>query len=102
MIIAAKAEIEQESHRAREALRGEVAALVVAGAGKVLRREVKRPGPRRLARSDQERAVSTTKTAQDDTEMERRNPSPPIRRSRGQNWPPRAKPGINGPSGWHC
>jgi len=40
MIAAAKAEIEQESHRAREALRGEVASLVVAGAGKVLRREV--------------------------------------------------------------
>lgn len=40
MITAAKAEIEQESHRAREALRGEVAALVVAGAAKVLRREV--------------------------------------------------------------
>jgi F-type H+-transporting ATPase subunit b len=40
MITAAKAEIEQESHRARESLRGEVAALVVAGAGKVLRREV--------------------------------------------------------------
>ncbi len=40
MIAAAKAEIEQESHRAREALRGEVAALVVAGAGRVLRREV--------------------------------------------------------------
>ena len=40
MITAAKAEIEQESHRAREALRGEVAALVVAGAGRVLRREV--------------------------------------------------------------
>lgn len=40
MIVAAKAEIEQESHRAREALRGDVAALVVAGAGKVLRREV--------------------------------------------------------------
>ena len=40
MITAAKAEIEQETHRAREALRGEVAALVVAGAGKVLRREV--------------------------------------------------------------
>ena len=40
MITAAKAEIEQESHRAREALRGEVAALVVAGAGKVLRREI--------------------------------------------------------------
>lgn len=40
MIAAAKAEIEQESHRARESLRGDVAALVVAGAGKVLRREV--------------------------------------------------------------
>lgn len=40
MISSAKAEIEQESHRAREALRGEIAALVVAGAGKVLRREV--------------------------------------------------------------
>ena len=40
MIAAAKAEIEQESHRAREALRADVAALVVAGAGKVLRREV--------------------------------------------------------------
>jgi len=40
MIAAAKAEIEQESHRAREALRAEVAALVVAGAGKILRREV--------------------------------------------------------------
>jgi F-type H+-transporting ATPase subunit b len=40
MISSAKAEIEQESHRAREVLRGEVAALVVAGAGKVLRREV--------------------------------------------------------------
>ncbi|OYY95386.1 MAG: F0F1 ATP synthase subunit B [Hydrogenophilales bacterium 28-61-23] len=40
LIASAKAEIEQESHRAREALRGDVAALVVAGAGKVLRREV--------------------------------------------------------------
>ena len=40
MIAAARAEIEQDSHRAREALRGEVAALVVAGAGKVLRGEV--------------------------------------------------------------
>jgi F-type H+-transporting ATPase subunit b len=40
MITAAKAEIEQETHRARESLRGEVAALVVAGAGRVLRREV--------------------------------------------------------------
>lgn len=40
LIAAAKAEIEQESHRAREALRGEVAALVVAGASRILRREV--------------------------------------------------------------
>jgi F-type H+-transporting ATPase subunit b len=40
MIAAARAEIQQESHRAREALRSDVAALVVAGAGKVLRREV--------------------------------------------------------------
>ncbi len=40
MIAAARAEIEQESHRAREALRADVAALVVAGAGKILRREV--------------------------------------------------------------
>lgn len=40
MIAAAKAEIEQEGHRAREALRSDVAALVVAGAGKILRREV--------------------------------------------------------------
>lgn len=40
MIAAAKAEIEQESHRAREVLRTDVAALVVAGAGKILRREV--------------------------------------------------------------
>lgn len=40
MVAAAKAEIEQESHRAREALRADVAALVVAGAGKILRREV--------------------------------------------------------------
>jgi len=40
MIVAAKAEIQQETHRAREALRGDVAALVVAGAGRVLRREV--------------------------------------------------------------
>jgi F-type H+-transporting ATPase subunit b len=40
MISAARAEIEQEKHRARESLRGDVAALVVAGASKVLRREV--------------------------------------------------------------
>ena len=38
--IAAKAEIEQETSRAREALRDQVAALAVAGAEKILRREV--------------------------------------------------------------
>jgi len=37
---AAKAEIEQEVSRAREALREQVAALAVAGAEKILRREV--------------------------------------------------------------
>lgn len=40
MIVAARAEIEQERNRAREALRADVAQLVVAGASKVLRREV--------------------------------------------------------------
>ena len=37
---AAKAEIEQEAQRAREQLREQVAALAVAGAEKILRREV--------------------------------------------------------------
>ena len=37
---AAKAEIDQEISRAREMLRGQVAALAVAGAEKILRREV--------------------------------------------------------------
>ncbi len=40
LLAAAQAEIEQEAHRAREQLRAQVAALVVAGAEKVLRREV--------------------------------------------------------------
>jgi F-type H+-transporting ATPase subunit b len=40
IIAAAKAEIEQEVYRAKEALRGEVAALAVAGAAKILKREV--------------------------------------------------------------
>lgn len=40
MIVAARAEIDQERNRAREALRADVAQLVVAGASKVLRREV--------------------------------------------------------------
>ena len=37
---AAKAEVEQESYRAREALRSQVAQLAVAGAERILRREV--------------------------------------------------------------
>ena len=40
IIAAAKAEIEQEVYRAKEGLRGEVAALAVAGAAKILKREV--------------------------------------------------------------
>jgi len=37
---AANAEIEQEANRAREQLRGQVVSLAVAGAGKVLKREL--------------------------------------------------------------
>ena len=37
---AAKAEIEQESHRAREELRGQVSAIAIASAEKILRREI--------------------------------------------------------------
>jgi F-type H+-transporting ATPase subunit b len=40
LIAGAKAEIEQEFSRAREALRDQVAHLAVAGAEKILRREV--------------------------------------------------------------
>lgn len=40
LIAGAKAEIEQEVSRAREALRSQVAALAVAGAEQILRREV--------------------------------------------------------------
>lgn len=40
IIAAAKAEIEQESNRARDALRGQVAELAMAGAAKILKREV--------------------------------------------------------------
>lgn len=40
LLAAAKAEIEQEVYRAREALRGQVAQLAVAGAEKILKREV--------------------------------------------------------------
>lgn len=40
MIAAARAEIEQEATRAREMLRDQVAALAVAGAERILRREI--------------------------------------------------------------
>lgn len=40
LVVAAKAEIDQEVNRARENLRVQVAALAVAGAEKILRREV--------------------------------------------------------------
>jgi len=40
ILTAAKAEIQQEVYRAKEALRGQVAALAVAGAAKILKREV--------------------------------------------------------------
>ena len=40
IIAAAKTEIEQEVQRAKEALRGQVAELAVAGAAKILKREV--------------------------------------------------------------
>ena len=39
-ITAARAEIEQESNRAREELRGQVSAIAVASAEKILRREI--------------------------------------------------------------
>ena len=40
ILAAANAEIEQEVNRARENLRGEVVSLAVAGAGRVLKREI--------------------------------------------------------------
>ena len=40
IVHSANAEIEQETNRAREALRGQVVSLAIAGAGKVLKREV--------------------------------------------------------------
>lgn len=40
LIVAAKAEIEQESNRAKEALRAEVAAIAVAGAEKILQTSI--------------------------------------------------------------
>ena len=41
IIVAAKAEVEQEANRAREELRGKVIDLALAGASKILEREVK-------------------------------------------------------------
>lgn len=40
IIATAQSEIEQEVNRAREELRGQVASLAVAGAGKILKREI--------------------------------------------------------------
>lgn len=40
IVAAAHAEIEQERNRLREALRGEVSAIAIAGAGKILEREI--------------------------------------------------------------
>lgn len=40
ILAAAQAEIEQERNRLREALRGEVSAIAMAGAGKILEREI--------------------------------------------------------------
>ncbi|MCG6886983.1 MAG: F0F1 ATP synthase subunit B [Proteobacteria bacterium] len=40
ILAAASAEIEQEVNRAREHLRGQVAALVVSGAGQILKKEI--------------------------------------------------------------
>ena len=39
-VAAARAEVEQEANRAREELRGQVSAIAVAGAEKILRREI--------------------------------------------------------------
>ncbi len=39
-LVAARAEIEQEANRAREQLRDQVAGLALAGAGKILKREI--------------------------------------------------------------
>ncbi|MGB5165013.1 MAG: F0F1 ATP synthase subunit B [Woeseiaceae bacterium] len=39
-LLAAKAEIEQEANRAREELRGQVSAIAMAGAEKILKREI--------------------------------------------------------------
>lgn len=50
LVEAARAEIEQESNRAREQLRGQVAALAVAGAGKIIRREIDRTAHDELLR----------------------------------------------------
>ena len=40
ILTAARAEVEQEVNRAREALKAEIAGIVIAGASKVLEREI--------------------------------------------------------------
>jgi len=40
LVEAARSEIEQESNRAKDSLRGEIASIAIAGAGKLLNREV--------------------------------------------------------------
>ena len=40
ILVAARAEIDQEANRAKEVLRGQVVSLAVAGAGKVLEKEI--------------------------------------------------------------
>ena len=40
LIVAARAEIEQEVNQAREILRGQVASIAVAGAGKILGKQI--------------------------------------------------------------
>jgi F-type H+-transporting ATPase subunit b len=40
ILVAARAEVEQEANRAREELRGQVAAIAVAGAEKIINREI--------------------------------------------------------------
>ena len=58
IIAAAKAEIEQEVARAKEQLRDAVADLAVAGAAKILKKDVDAQGARRAARAAEARTLS--------------------------------------------
>ncbi|MDH3637072.1 MAG: F0F1 ATP synthase subunit B [Gammaproteobacteria bacterium] len=40
ILLAAQSEIEQQTHQAREALRGQLASLVITGAGQILEKEI--------------------------------------------------------------